>query len=67
MNSPRLDMFLEFFNQRGIKLVNVDTEEEIKPSGYQRMTCPQCDSDTPVGRKCMWCQNKIKDEHVSGM
>ena len=63
MKDPRLDAFIEFFNSQGVKFVDQDTGEEIKPTGEPNKRCPQCDSDIPISSTtCMWCKKKLEDK-----
>lgn len=59
MGNPRLEVLLESFGRRGIKFIDVKTGEEIEPIAVETVTCSICDNKTPVGNRCMWCQNKL--------
>lgn len=56
------DFLAEFFNQQGIKFIDVNTGEEIKAGVKPTITCKICGNETPKGQlKCMWCQNRSSD------
>lgn len=61
MKNPRLNAFIEFFEKQGVKFIDSDTGEEIKPAASPTIKCTICGNETPKGQeKCMWCQNNMK-------
>ena len=55
--------FIEFFQQRGIQFVDMETGKPITLSDCPSKECPICGNDINIdATKCRWCQNNIGEK-----